>query len=103
MLQYRKFKFSGLYAFSMLQHRFSYQATLRDCSDLRRHSPSTRSGVYNLYSDKQYQAYHAYCDMENNGGGWTVRTHIFHFYFKPHLVYATTDIILFTSFSFTLS
>ena len=40
-----------------------------DCSDLEK--TTCKSGVYMIYS-KNTSDFEAYCEMENNGGGWTV-------------------------------
>ncbi|XP_071147418.1 fibrinogen-like protein A [Mytilus edulis] len=40
----------------------------RDCSDL---PPCTRSGVFEIHPDDTNKI-DVYCDMDNNGGGWTI-------------------------------
>ncbi|XP_063338330.1 microfibril-associated glycoprotein 4-like [Pelmatolapia mariae] len=44
----------------------------RDCSDIRRQDKSQSSGVYTIYPLGERSAVQVYCDMDSEGGGWTV-------------------------------
>ncbi|PIK37770.1 hypothetical protein BSL78_25395 [Apostichopus japonicus] len=47
------------------------EVTPKDCYDL--HAEGTNSdGVYTIYPDGWPSGIQVYCEMENNGGGWTV-------------------------------
>ncbi|XP_031418185.1 microfibril-associated glycoprotein 4-like [Clupea harengus] len=43
-----------------------------DCSDLHDHYPSKPSGVYTIFPGGPISPLQVYCDMESDGGGWTV-------------------------------
>ena len=42
-----------------------------DCSDILRRNPAAESGLYTIYP--LGQPHSAFCDMETDRGGWTVR------------------------------
>ena len=44
----------------------------RDCSDVQR-AGSNISGIYTVYPDDGREPIAVFCDMETDGGGWTVR------------------------------
>ncbi|TMS23959.1 Microfibril-associated glycoprotein 4 [Larimichthys crocea] len=43
-----------------------------DCDDIYRHDNSTPSGVYTIYPGGPISPLKVYCDMETDGGRWTV-------------------------------
>ncbi|XP_076615169.1 microfibril-associated glycoprotein 4-like isoform X2 [Chaetodon auriga] len=43
-----------------------------DCSDIQKEDTSRRSGVYTIYPLGERSAVQVYCDMQSEGGGWTV-------------------------------
>ncbi|CAG2231535.1 FCN [Mytilus edulis] len=52
-----------------------YEAlTARDCSDLDR--KNIRSGVYKIFPESR-AGFNVYCDMETDGGGWTMENVLF--------------------------
>ncbi len=57
-----------------------------DCLDVLREHPDSKSGLYRIYPSGQ--SVFAFCDMETDGGGWTVRHQDFStivFFFKCNL------------------
>ncbi len=51
-----------------------------DCASVLRRNPGAESGVYTICSFGE--SHSVFCDMETDGGGWTVRTHLFYFKFS---------------------
>lgn len=45
-----------------------------DCDDIYRHDNTTPSGVYAIYPGGPAAPLQVYCDMETDGGRWTVST-----------------------------
>ncbi|XP_056266087.1 microfibril-associated glycoprotein 4-like [Pseudoliparis swirei] len=43
-----------------------------DCDDIYRHDNTSSSGVYTIYPGGPTTPLHAYCDMDTDGGRWTV-------------------------------
>ncbi|XP_062298601.1 microfibril-associated glycoprotein 4-like isoform X1 [Scomber scombrus] len=43
-----------------------------DCNDIHNHDKSRLSGVYTIYPIGATSAVQVYCDMDSDGGGWTV-------------------------------
>ena len=60
----------GLFFF-MLTYLYTV-ALPKDCSEIRASVVST-SGVYTVQPLGYGEAFRVYCDMETDGGGWTVR------------------------------
>ncbi|KAM9313892.1 microfibril-associated glycoprotein 4-like isoform 1-T1 [Pholidichthys leucotaenia] len=48
----------------------SYQSI--DCDDIYRHDNTSASGVYTIYPGGPTTPLHVYCDMDTDGGRWTV-------------------------------
>ena len=51
---------------------------LKDCSDLK--NKHSKSGVYRIYPDK-VKSFKVYCDMDTDGGSWTVSIMLNHLKF----------------------
>ncbi len=47
----------------------------RDCSEVLRKNPESLNGIYTIYPLGQPQS--TFCDMETDGGGWTVKSFSF--------------------------
>ncbi|CAL4083346.1 unnamed protein product, partial [Meganyctiphanes norvegica] len=47
------------------------QITASDCSDIQGHGFS-KSGIYTIHADRGNRAIDVFCDMDTEGGGWTV-------------------------------
>ena len=45
-----------------------------DCDDIHRHDNTTSSGVYTIYPGGPAMPVNVYCDMDTDGGRWTVST-----------------------------
>jgi hypothetical protein len=43
-----------------------------DCEDIKKNNPYTKSGVYTITITKGGNPVKVYCDMDRDGGGWTV-------------------------------
>ncbi|XP_029284612.1 microfibril-associated glycoprotein 4-like [Cottoperca gobio] len=43
-----------------------------DCDDIHRHDNTSSSGVYTIYPGGPTTPIHVYCDMDTDGGRWTV-------------------------------
>ncbi|TDH15726.1 hypothetical protein EPR50_G00012880 [Perca flavescens] len=43
-----------------------------DCEDIHRHDDTSSSGVYTIYPGGPTTPLHVYCDMDTDGGRWTV-------------------------------
>lgn len=44
----------------------------RSAADILAANPSAASGIYSIQPDPNQPAFDAYCDMDNEGGGWTL-------------------------------
>ena len=44
----------------------------KSCVEMRRSIPGAPSGVYAIFSQDGASSYDVYCDMETDGGGWTL-------------------------------
>lgn len=45
-----------------------------DCDDIHRHDNKAPSGVYTIYPGGPTSPLKVHCDMDTEGGGWTVST-----------------------------
>lgn len=43
-----------------------------DCFDIKQQNPSAVSGVYSITTRRTHTILMVYCDMDTDGGGWTV-------------------------------
>ncbi|KAH3768163.1 uncharacterized protein LOC127844641 [Dreissena polymorpha] len=47
-------------------------SSAKDCSELLVHDARLRSGVYTINTPLTHTQVHVYCDMDTDGGGWTI-------------------------------
>ncbi|XP_072230065.1 microfibril-associated glycoprotein 4-like [Leuresthes tenuis] len=59
-----------LLAPAMISCKTSFQPV--DCSDIQRHDKNQPSGVFTIYPIGSTSAVQVYCDMDSQGGRWTV-------------------------------